>query len=241
MLSMKKITFSILLSSFLLFAGITKAQVLITLLFGEKLNTPKIEFGLQGGLNRSFINDIEESEGMNKFSLGFYFHVMLKNNSFISTGVTVKSTYGATGMPTYSMNDAAFDTIYQNGTLTKKINYFYLPVMFHQRFNNFMYIEAGPQFGLRHKATDVFEESALGGDLSYTRDVKDEYKALDAGIVGGVGFKLKRILKSMSIGVSYYYGLVNVSNVEGVTIKNSGVYFFLKQPIGLGGGEKKPE
>ncbi len=231
---MKKVIIISLLTCNLVFSSMINAQVLITLLFGEKLNTPRIEFGLQGGMTRSYINDIENSEGMNKFALGFYFHLMLKNNSFISTGVTVKSTYGATGMPTYSMNDPAFDTIYQDGTLTKKINYFYLPVMFHQRFNNFMYIEAGPQFGLRYKAKDVFEESALGGDLSYTRNVKNEYKALDAGIVGGIGFKFKRILKSMSLGVSYYYGLVNVSKLPDVIIKNSGIYFFVKQPIGLG-------
>ncbi|MFN8255913.1 MAG: porin family protein [Bacteroidales bacterium] len=238
---MKKKLKIILSICFLLFSCMMNAQILITLLFGEKLNTPKIEFGLQGGMTRSYINDIENSNGMNQFALGFYFHFMLKNSSFLSTGVSVKSTYGATGMPTYSMNDASFDTIFQNGTLTKKINYFYLPVMFHQRFNNFMYIEAGPQFGLRYKATDIFEESALNGDVTFTRNVKDEYKALDAGLVGGIGFKFKRILKSMSLGVSYYYGLVNVSKLPDVTIKNSGVYFFVKQPIGLGGGDKKKE
>jgi len=45
----------------------------------------------------------------------------MKNNSYLSTGVGVKSTMGATGMPTYLLGDADFDYLYQEGTMTKKI------------------------------------------------------------------------------------------------------------------------
>ncbi|MHC1778011.1 MAG: outer membrane beta-barrel protein [Lentimicrobium sp.] len=138
-----------------------KAQVLISILLGDKLNTPKIGFGMVGGLNRSFLNDISGSEGLNHFNLGFYFHVNLMDNSYLSTGVAVKSNVGATGMPVYSIGNADFDTIYKDGTLTKKISCFYLPVMFHQRFNNRWYIEAGPKFGLRTKAEDIFGTTTL--------------------------------------------------------------------------------
>lgn len=212
-----------------------KAQVLISLVFGKALNTPKIEFGLIGGMNRSYLNDIAESEGMNNFSLGFYFHILAKNNSYISTGVFVKSNVGATGMPVYSIGNASFDTIYQGGTLTKKISCFYVPVMFHQRFNNRWYVEAGPQFGLRTKASDIFETTTLDGDLSYTKDVKDQYTRLDAGLMGGIGYKFKKEIKSMAVGIDYYYGLVNVSKTPDVTMKNSSIYFYIKIPIGLGG------
>jgi len=70
------------------------AQVLISLVLGEALNSVKIEFGLVGGMNRSYINTISasEGEGMNNFNLGFYFHILMKNNSYLSTGVGVKST-----------------------------------------------------------------------------------------------------------------------------------------------------
>ena len=226
------------LSLFLLLSLTSEAQVLISLLFGEKLNTPKIEFGMVGGLNRSYLNDISNSKGKNYFNLGFYFHINMKNNSFLSTGVLVKSNVGATGMPVYSIGDAEFDSVYQGGTLTKKISCFYVPIMFQQRFNNRWYIEAGPQAGLRTKAYDIFETELDGNDLAYKRDVKDEYTRLDFGITGGVGYKTKRILKSMAVGISYYYGFVNVSKTPDVTMKNSSLNFYLKLPIGLGA---KPE
>lgn len=216
-----------------------KSQVLISLLFGEALNTPKIEFGLVGGFNRSWLYDIEESEGLNSFNIGFYFHIMLKENSFLSTGVLVKSNVGARGMSTYPIGEADFDSVFVDGELTKKINYFYVPIMYQQRFNNRWYVEGGVQLGLRNKASDIFTlEDTYGGDLDYTRDARDDYKYLDAGLIAGVGYKLKRRLKSTAVGINYYYGLMNISNVEGQKMKNSAFYVYFKIPIGAGMKEK---
>jgi len=231
---MKNIIKISILTLFLFFSLTSKSQILISLVFGDALITPKIEFGLVGGLNRSYLTDITTSEGLNHFNLGFYFHVNVKNNSFISTGVWVKSNVGATGMPVYSIGNADFDTIYKDGTLTKKISCFYVPILYHHRFNNRWYLEAGPQAGLRTKANDIFETTTLGGDLTYTKDVKDEYARLDFGFTGGAGYKFKKELKSMAVGVSYYYGLVNVSKTPDVTMKNSSLNFYMKIPIGLG-------
>ena len=209
-------------------------QVLISILLGDALNTDKIEFGLIGGLNRSYINTISDSKGLNNFDLGFYFHFLLKNNTYLGTGVLVKSNVGATGMETYSMDDENFDAIYQDGTLTKKLPCFYVPILFHQRFNNRWYIEAGPQLGLMHQEVDIFEASKLGGDLKFTLDVKDQYKHIDAGLLGGIGYKFKKEIKSMAVGINYYYGLVDVSSNPDMKIKNSALYFYMKIPIGVG-------
>ena len=95
--------------------------------------------------------------------------------------------------------------------LQKKYPVFYVPILFHQRFNNRWYIEAGPQLGLIHQCVDIFEASKLGGDLKFTLDVKDQYKHIDAGLLGGVGYKFKKQVKSMAVGINYYYGLVDVS------------------------------
>lgn len=72
--------------------------MVISLLFGDALNTPEIEFGLVGGINRSTFLDMETAKGVNNLNLGFYFHINLKKSSFISTGVLVKSNTGAIGM-----------------------------------------------------------------------------------------------------------------------------------------------
>ena len=180
------------------------AQVLISLLFGDALNSDKIEFGLVGGFNRSYILDMTESEGLNNFNLGFYFHINMKGNSFLSTGVLVKSNVGARGMSTYPIGDEDFDEVFKDAELIKKINYFYVPILFHQRFNQRWYLEGGVQLGLRNAADDIFKDDAYGGEIQYTNDVRDEYKHLDAGLLGGVGYKWKKQLKSISCGANYY-------------------------------------
>jgi hypothetical protein len=217
----------------------SNAQVLISLLFGDALNSDKIEFGLVGGFNRSYIVDISESEGLNNFNLGFYFHINMKRSGYISTGVLVKSNVGASGMSTYPVGDEDFDEVFADAELTKKINYFYVPIMWHQRFNQRWYLEGGLQLGLRHKSYDIFTKEDYEGELGYKREVGDDYKRLDAGLIGGVGYKWKKQLKSVSTGINYYYGLVDVSKVDGISIKNSSIYVYVKVPIGAGGKDKK--
>jgi hypothetical protein len=236
MKNLKKIILLVMLSTFTVTVN---AQVLITLLLGDALNTDKIEFGLSGGLAHSYIGTIDNSEGMNTFDLGFYFHILMKNSSYLSTGVHVKSSMGAEGMPVYSMDDPNFDAIYKDGTLTKKIPGFYVPILFHQRFNQRWYIEAGPQLGLLHKPVDIFETNVLDGDLTFKLDVKDQYKHIDAGMLGGIGYKFRKQPKSMSAGISYYYGLVDVSLNPDYKIKNSAIYLFMKIPIGVAPKEPK--
>ena len=237
---MKNLYKILLLAFFITGTSISaNGQVLISLLFGDALNTDKIEFGLLGGWNRSYIYDLSESEGLNSFNLGFYFHINMKGNSYLSTGVLVKSNVGARGMSTYSIGDPEFDEVFEDAELTKKINYFYVPILFHQRFNQRWYLEGGLQLGLRNNAHDIFKEDAFEGEIEYTKDVRDEYKRFDGGLLGGVGYKWKKQLKSVSCGVNYYYGLKNVSNVEGTTIKNSAIYIYVKVPIGAGGKKNK--
>jgi hypothetical protein len=234
---MKKLIRGIIVSFILFLPATMNAQVLITILLGDALNTDKIEFGLIGGYNHSNIRTISDAKGMNNFDLGFYFHILMKGNSYLSTGVLVKSNVGAKGLPTYPVGDASFDTVFKDGTLKKKINCFSVPILYHYRFNNRWYLEAGPQLALIFKPNDNFEESSFDGDLSYKKVVKDEYKHIDAGFTAGAGYKFKQEVKSMSAGINFYYGLADVSKTD-QTIKNSAIYFYLKIPIGA--GKKKP-
>ncbi len=230
-----KVIYKVLVFTVLVFAPVVvQAQVIISLVFGEALNSDKIEFGLKGGMNRSYISSISNSEGLNNFDLGFYFHIHMMNNSYLSTGVHVKSNVGATGMATYSLGDPDLDAVFSQGTLTRKIPVFYVPILWHQRFNNRWYIEAGPQLGLIHQSVNIFEAEQPDGDVSYTTKVQDEIKRIDMGLTGGIGYKFKQEIKSTAVGVNYYYGLVDVSKTPDVEIRNSSIYFYVKVPIGSG-------
>ena len=239
---MKTILRLCLIFIFIGFSTTSKAQILISLLLGDALNTEKIEFGINTGLNRSYILDIEESSGLNNFNIGFYFHINMFESSYLSTGVLVKTNVGARGMSTYPIGDPDFDDVYAEGELTKEINYFYVPILWHQRINNRFFLEGGLQIGLRSKAYDYFDlEDAYGGDLEYKRDVGDEYTRFDLGLMGGVGYKVRKQTKSTAVGINYYYGLLDVSKVPDMKIKNSSIYLYVKIPIGTKSKEVEVE
>lgn len=224
---------------FLLFLPLAShAQVLIVAIFGDQLNSGKIEFGLDGGYNRSWYLDKEGAEGLNNFNLGFFFHIKIAENNkgFISTGVHVKSNVGASGMPTYSIGDPEFDEVYANGELTTKVNVFYVPIMWQQRLGK-VFVEGGIQPGLRYKAYDYFNVEDLGGELEYKKDVRDDYTSLDFGMVGGLGYRFNDGPVSTSAGINYFYGVVDVYKPETQNLKNSSLYVYVRIPIGAGGSK----
>jgi hypothetical protein len=223
----------LLAGSLLLFALNCHAQVIIVAIFGDDLNSGKIEFGLDGGYNASWMIGQPDAEALHNFNLGFFFHIKLLENSYISTGVHVKSNVGASGMPTYPIGDAAFDSVFAAGERATKLSVFYVPILWQQRFNKF-YIEGGIQPGLRTTVNDVFTIEDNDGDLEYKRNVKENYTKLDFGLTAGFGYRFKPGPVSTSIGTNYYYGLVDVYKPADLSVSNSTLYLYARIPIGAG-------
>ena len=57
---------------FLLLSYQANSQILISLLLGDKLNSDKLEFGLDGGVSFSHIRGLSQSKYMADLNLGFY-------------------------------------------------------------------------------------------------------------------------------------------------------------------------
>lgn len=195
----------------MLFTYLGQSQVLISILLGDKLNSGKIEFGLDGGWSLSRLDGIDPSKAHSNYNLGFYFDFATKNPSWlVSTGVRVKSTMGAEGIAVYSLNDPGLDQVFATGSITRKLNYFNVPLMMKYMFKNHIYAQAGIQLGLKYKAKDEFLNSVNDDDdLTYTLDIKKQYHPLDGGLCAGLGYRLVKG-NGMNLGVQYYYGLVDV-------------------------------
>ena len=108
-------------------------------------------------------------------------------------------------------------------------------------FDNRFYLEAGPQFSLRYNARDEFLVEIDGNELSYMKDVTKEFHPLDAGLVGGVGYRIQKGY-GMNLAIRYYYGLVDVLiNDSGDVVTNQSIYFNVGIPIGVGKARKRME
>lgn len=230
---MKKVNQLFVIIIFLVTPLACHSQILISLLFGDALNSEKVEFGMTGGFNRSDFRGVLGAKGLNNFNIGMYFNIKLMENSYLSTGLLGKSGVGATNMSTSALDDQVIDGVFQKGTLTTKINYFHLPVMWQQRMLSRWLFEVGFQAGLRVNAVDFFNVESNGGTIELKRKVRKEFTAMDIGLLGGIGYKLKAIPKGMSVGLLYYYGLVDVRKDPSLQINNTSLYVYLRIPIGV--------
>lgn len=215
------------------------AQVLISLLLGDKLNSPNLEFGLDGGVNWLNISNTPKAKQLFDWNLGFYFDFKMKEKLFIHTGVLVKSKMGTSGLDTYSVSNPNVDTVFMGGTVDRKINYFNVPVLVRYRFYDYFHVEGGIQLGLRYTAFDNFKKSINSDDdLTFKYDTKDNYARLDAGGVVGVGYRFSQG-KGMTLTVKYYYGFVDIDKVTTGNQYNSALYINGSIPIGKAKAEKK--
>lgn len=228
-----------LLTAVMVFSFTQKAnsQVLISLLLGDKLNTEKLKFGLDGGVNFSTISNIDPSKYRPNFNLGFYFDFLLKKDMkwYVHTGVLVKSSMGARGIDPYILNDASLDTLFQNGKIDRKLSYFNVPILVRYKFKNELFIEAGAKLGLLYKAYDIFYNDINEKvDLTYKYDVRDQYNRIDAGVEAGIGYN---VIKGTgyNFGLRYYYGLNGLlKDNSGDPQRNSSIYLFASLPVGAG-------
>ncbi len=233
----------IILLCLMMLSNLSRSQILISILLGDKLNSGAIEFGLTGGFNRNNLIGLKNSGGTNNFNLGFYFDFRLQKEKawYIYTGVLVKSTMGAGDVPVYALNDPDLDSIMVGGHIDRKINYFNVPATVKYRFKNNIFLLGGFQFGLRHRATDEFTNTVNSkNDLIYKHNTRDNYKRLDAGLTAGIGYKFKYGI-TMNIGLRYYYGLVDVFKEGPDYGTNSSLNVFAEIPIGAERKVRLPE
>lgn len=220
----------------------TNGQVLISLLLGDKLNSGKIEFGLDGGINYPDMRGLSGGKMRGNFNIGFYFDIKLKNPQWmVHTGVLVKSSLGTEGLPVYSLNNPDLDNAFAGGEVQRRINYFNVPIAMKYVMRNNFYFEGGIAPALRAKAFDIFTTEVTGDDLEYKLNTSDKFHRLDFGLIGGVGYRLLGG-NGMNLTVRYYYGLVDVVIDDSTPDQfNTSLYLAVGIPIGAGKAKERRE
>ena len=218
------------------------SQVLLSLIFGDKLNSGKIEFGLDGGLNLSNMSNTEGNMALD-WNLGFFFYIDLTEKSFLHTGVLVKSQWGTNNLRPYPTGDDDVDSLMlEEGTMDRNISYFNVPISYCHYIYKGVFLEGGFMFGLRSKATDEMRATSdVGDEVIVKVDISKQMTRLDAGLLGGAGYKFQKGL-GVAFGVRYYYGLVEAHTDNwGNKHNNSNLFFFVTAPIGKGKAQRKRE
>ncbi|MBN1198961.1 MAG: PorT family protein [Bacteroidales bacterium] len=234
-----KVLFAILIAMML---GMTiparvNSQVVIALLFGDKLNSPGIKFGLDGGIDFANLTNSNSAKFTHGLNLGLYLDILLKKNTnwYIHTGLILKSPMGGDGLNPYLLNDPQLDTMFATGKIKRELRYINVPILVRYKFKNQLFLEAGPMIGVLVKATDIFYNTVDDkDDISYKNNIYKKCNLFDAGIMGGIGYHFMKGT-GMNLGVRYYYGFLPVTTEDSYgTGQNQSIYAFISIPIGAG-------
>jgi hypothetical protein len=154
----------------------------------------RFEFGLKAGVNYSnFTNASFPTDPLVGFHGGGIVAFKITNN-FLIQEEFLFSTQGAKIKKGSSLEEQDL-----------KLNYISVPFLLKYRSNIGLYIEAGPQVGM--KASEEVK-----GITS-----KEFAKKLDLAAAGGIGFQSKI---GLGIGVRYVYGISKVGDFDASNIKN---------------------
>ncbi|MDX8337911.1 porin family protein [Draconibacterium sp. IB214405] len=230
---MKKL---LIISIFLLLSTFSEAQVLISLLLGDKLNSPNIEFGLEGGLNFSNINGFDNAGNLRSLNLGLYFDIRMKNNWFLHTGFQGMSSLGMRDLSSSDLEFLEADIYDVEGKYNQKVLAFMVPILANYKFDNHFYVEAGPQLGWLYDGWIAFTSDAEEKDWKIKDFNKEQFNWFNAGIAVGAGYKLLKGT-GWSLGVRYYQGLTDVYKNRSKSLHHS-LLLKVSVPIGVA---KKPD
>lgn len=224
------------LLSLLLLSGLhkmTSAQVLIALLFGEKLNSGKLEFGLFVNPILTNISNLD-SKYKTGLNLGLYFNIKISDNFFLHPEAGAKVSFGAKDIPTYPTGNDTLDALYKDGSIERKIKAFSLPLLCSYRIAGLFFAEAGVQVDLTTKSKDIYRTTVNGNDLDYTTSIKDEVTRFDFGLLAGLFYKLKKE-NGMALGIRYLHGLTDILKPVPGTQCNRVWQLTITIPVGAGG------
>lgn len=230
---MKKISYLLLL---LLMQQTLHAQVVIALLFGDKLNTGAIEFGITVGPSLTSITNIE-SDPKAGLNLGLYFNIRINDRLYLHPEGIAKGSFGARRIMPYATGNDSLDQQFSGGNVERKIGALSLPILLRYQVKGKWFVEAGPQVDLLLKPKDIFTAKVNDNDLTYTTDIRDEITWFDIGLAAGIIYKLKKD-HGMGLGIRYYYGLTDIQkNIPG---NQRNTVWQLNVTIPIGAGKANP-
>jgi hypothetical protein len=224
---------TLLIGIFFLIANAVSAQVLIALFFGDKLTNEKLEFGLNVGVNRSSIINLDTSGPGLGLNIGMSFLYKFNDRWQLNPMVYYSFPMGAKGVNLYETKDQDLNEVLESATIQRKIAAFSLPVTLRYRLFNLTYLDAGPQFNWLTKSKDVFTASVFEkDDLIFISDVSDQYKKIDVGMALGIAQKIKQT-GGVTITARYYNSLFSMSkDTQSPRQYNSIVYLGVTIPFG---------
>lgn len=239
----RRLRFSLFLLSTLLFSSSwtpTNGQVLLSILFGDKLQSEQLEFGLSIGANFSTLSEVPEAKWASSLAIGLYFNFKLSERFFLHAAAIPKSDMGARNILPYSLGDAELDSIFDASRVERILGYIHVPTLIRYRLPNYLGFEFGPVTTIRFRGrhVDEFSIKINDDDATVRRTIGRETRAFDFGASIGAYYKFAKG-QGIEVNVRYYHGFLDIfkkSSMRDIypTQRNRAIRLLVHIPIGRG-------
>jgi len=217
--------------SLFLFVGTARSQIIVALLFGDKLNTGTLEFGLVASPAITNITN-SASESRSGFNLGLFFNIHPEKKFFIHLELTAKGALGAENIAPYSTGNDSLDRLFNEGSVERIIKSFNVTPLGRYAFSKQFFVDGGFQTNLMFKPKDVFHSTVNDNDLEYSIKIDEQITRLDFCLAGGLFYKFRPDRRSMGIGIRYVHGLTDINKLQTGTQANTAWMATFTIPVG---------
>ncbi len=229
-LNMKKILLALLVLASI--AGRADGQVLIALLFGDKLQTETFEFGVRVGANGANFTTLDGVSLKPGLAFGMYGTKFLSDRFAIQPEASFLAPRGAQDMPRRLSDDIDIDSLLTSTSTTRSLAYVEIPILVKYYLTYNISVGVGPQVGWLRSADDKATEILNNGDeITHTKDIKSDLSTWDYGIAFGVDYRLG--LRRLHFTARGYYGLGDTIKDNPIdAVRNVGFNISVGIPIG---------
>ena len=228
---MNKLLLSIL---FIFFIGSTvKSQVLISLIFGDKLNSPTTEFGLNVGVNYSTLTRIDNAKYRTGFGIGMYFTWKFHDRWQLQPELFFRFPTGATKLPPYNFQDTILTQLTSTSTILRNSRSLSIPINIKYRVWKQFRISIAPQVSYITYSDDIFKKTLENKDeVAYKTESKSDLNRFDLGVSAGISWKLKQG-KGVNIELRFYSGFLDTDSkhLQGMNA-NRAILLYVGIPTG---------
>lgn len=207
---------------------------LLVLLFGEKVASENFYFSLKAGANAA---DISNITGETKWGFNFGLLATIKLNEKFSLipEFSPLSPKGVKNVPTTTSGDQSLDLLISGDrSNTFDLGYIDIPVVLAYKIDDKFTVGAGPYFSFLTGATEVFESSLDGKELTLEHGIKDEFNRGDIGLVFEAMYSLgeARHGKGLNIHVRFQRGFVDLlKETQQDAVKNTVFQVYVSLPF----------
>ena len=205
---LKTVLFTLLLT---LGAGAAHGQVLLGILFGDKLASEKFHIGLTAGANFSDISGVDGTKVKAGLVLGLLGEWKLSDNLFLQPELLPFYYAGAKNMPPGGLEgipeleDEVLDKERQTN-----LKYFEIPILLKYALGNGRWhLGAGPQIGFLTSAQDMYD-GVIENEITIKADRKEMLNSTDAGVAFVLEYKTAPTPFAMGVTARYYLGLTDI-------------------------------